>query len=183
MTWLILGLLLWTGAHLFKRICPERREALGKKGRPLIAVAVVASVVFIIIGYRQAEQTSLYALPIWAWYLNNGLMLIALFLMDAGRVKGLARTYIRHPMLTGVVTWSIAHLLVNGDTTSLILFGGLGIWALVQMAVINHAEGPWQVPEKGSITRDALVALIAVALYVLIVGIHYWLGRPVLMFN
>ncbi len=29
MNWLILGVLLWVGAHLFKRILPNQRAALG----------------------------------------------------------------------------------------------------------------------------------------------------------
>ncbi len=38
MTWLVLGVLLWVGAHLFKRVLPKQRDALGKWGRPLVAV-------------------------------------------------------------------------------------------------------------------------------------------------
>jgi uncharacterized membrane protein len=29
-----------------------------------------------------------------------------------------------------VVIWAVAHLLVNGDTPSFVLFGGIGLWAL-----------------------------------------------------
>jgi len=36
----------------------------------------------------------------------------------------------RHPFLWSVVLWSCAHLLVNGDVSSLILFGSLGVTAL-----------------------------------------------------
>jgi hypothetical protein len=70
-------------------------------------------------------------------------------------------------------------LLVNGDSVSLILFGGLGAWAMLEMAVINKAEGLWQRPEKGSVGKDGIIAAIALALYALIVAIHYWLGHPV----
>ena len=182
MTWLILGLLLWVGGHLFKRVLPKQREALGKWGRPLVAVAIVISIVLMIVGYREAEDVPLYALSIWAWYLNNLMMLVALFMMDVGRVNGVVRTKIRHPMLLGVVTWSAAHLLVNGDLTALVLFGGLGAWALLKMAVISHAEGPWQVPAKGSILSDGKVAVLAVVLYAVIAGIHDWLDHPTMVF-
>ncbi len=182
MTWLIVGLLLWTGAHLFKRVLPKQRQALGKWGRPIVALVIVVSVVLMVMGYRDTEEVLLYGLPVWAWYLNNGLMLVALFFLDVGRVNGVVRTYIRHPMLLGVIIWSIAHLLVNGDQASLVLFGGLGVWALLEMAVINRAEGPWQAPEKGSLLSDAKVALIAVVLYALIAAIHYWLDHPVILF-
>lgn len=178
MIWLVLGVGLWVGAHLFKRVLPKQRAALGKAGRPVVAATIVVGIGLMIFGYRAAEVVPLYDLPSWAWHLNNVLMFAALVLIDAGRVKGVIRTKIRHPMLTSVVVWSVAHLLVNGDLASLVLFGGLGAWALVEMAVISRADGPWQVPAPGSLRSDAKVAAVAVVLYALIVGIHSWLGHP-----
>jgi uncharacterized membrane protein len=32
---------------------------------------------------------------------------------------------VRHKQLTGVKAWAVAHLLVNGDLASILLFGGL----------------------------------------------------------
>lgn len=182
MTWLVLGIFLWTGGHLFNRVLPKQRQALGKWGRPLVAVVIAVSIVLMIIGYRKAEDVPLYALPIWTWHLNNLLMLVALFLMDIGRVNGLVRTKLRHPMLMGVVIWSVAHLLVNGELTALVLFGGLGLWALLQMAVTSQAEGPWEIPAKGSILSDGKIAVLAVVLYTAIAGIHYWLDHPAMVF-
>ena len=179
MTWLIAGVLLWSAAHLFKRVLPKQRAALGNKGRALVAVLILASIGMMIVGYGRAEYVELYALEQWAWALNNLLMLVAVFLIDVGRVKGVVRTKIRHPMLLAVVVWTVAHLLVNGDLASLVLFGGLGFWALIEMVVINRAEGPWQVPERGSLARDGKTAVIATAVYAAIVGIHYWLGYSV----
>ena len=97
MTWLVLGVLLWVGAHLFKRVLPKQREALGKRGRPLVAVVIVVSIVLMIVGYREAEDVPLYGLSIWAWYLNNLLMLVALFMIDIGRVNGVVRTKVTSP--------------------------------------------------------------------------------------
>ena len=87
MIWLLLGLVLWSAAHLFKRVLPDQRAALGNKGRGLVALLVLISLGLMIMGYRAAETTFLYALPAWVWHANNALMLIALFLMDIGRVK------------------------------------------------------------------------------------------------
>ncbi len=172
---------MWVGAHLFKRVLPKQREALGKWGRPLVAVAIVVSIVLMIIGDREAEDVPLYALSIWTWHLNNLLMLVALFMMDIGRVNGVVRTKVRHPMLIGVVIWSVAHLLVNVELSALVLFGGLGLWALLQMAVISRAEGPWEIPAKGSILSDGKVAVFAIVLYAVIVGIHDWLDHPAIV--
>lgn len=175
MIWLVLGLLMWTGAHFFKRLFPMQRAAMGKAGRGVVAVLVIVGIVLMVVGYRAADFTYLYDLPFWVRHVNNLLMLIALFLMDAGRVNGIVRTKVRHPMLTGVVVWAVAHLLVNGDLTSFLLFGGLGLWALAEMAVLNRAEGPWSPPAHGTIAKDLRVMAIALVLYALIVGIHYWL--------
>ena len=179
MTLLVLGLGLWMCGHLMKRLLPGLRSALGRTGKPVVAVMIVAGLVLMIVGYRATEATPIYVLPFWVWYLNNALMLVALVLLDAGRVKGVIRTKIRHPMLTGVTAWSAAHLLVNGDMPSVVLFGGLGIWALAEMAVINRSEGAWARPEPGSLARDARLVLIASVLYAVIVAIHGWLGYGV----
>lgn len=175
MIWLFLGLLLWIGAHLFKRLLPTQRAAMGKAGRGVVAVLVLAGIILMVIGYRSADYIHLYALPAWVWHFNNLLMLVAIFLMDAGRVDGVVRALLRHPMLSGVVVWAVAHLLVNGDLASLVLFGGLGLWALAEMAAINRYEGPWSAPARGSIVKDAKIATLALVLYAIIVGIHYWL--------
>jgi len=180
MIWLVLGLLFWVGAHFFKRVLPQQRLAMGKAGRGVVAVLVIAGIVFMVIGYRAAEYVHLYELPVWVWHVNNLLMLVAIFLMDAGRAGGVVGAKVRHPMLLGVVVWAIAHLLVNGDLASLILFGTLGLWSLAEMAIINSAEGKWSPPLKGPITKDLKFAGIAIVLYAAIVGAHYWLGYSVI---
>jgi len=58
---LILGVALWSGAHLFKRLAPERRAAMGDAAKGPVALALVLSIVLMVIGYRWAE-------PVWLWY-------------------------------------------------------------------------------------------------------------------
>jgi hypothetical protein len=107
---------------------------------------------------------------------NNTLMLIAIFLYGVGGTKGSLYTRMRHPMLWGTVVWAVAHLLVNGDLASILLFGGIGLWALVEMAVINRA-GPWARPVGGRGVKGDLMNLVGtLVLYGVIAGIHTWLG-------
>lgn len=179
MTWLIAGVVLWIAAHLFKRLLPAQRAALGNSGRGVVAVLIIIALIMIVTGYLSTEYVHLYALPDWVIYVNNLLMLPAIFLMDAGRVKGVVAARIRHPMLTGVAVWAIAHLLVNGDAASVVLFGGLGLWSVIQMLMINHAEGPWERPEPGPVSKDVRLGIIALFLYAGIVAIHYLFGYPV----
>ena len=60
MALLILGLILWVGAHYFRRFMPDQRAAMGRRGKGIIAVAIVAALVMIIIGYRGAAF-----IPVW----------------------------------------------------------------------------------------------------------------------
>ena len=48
------GVLLWSLAHLMKRVTQGWRARLGGAGRPLVAVSIVLSVVLMIVGYQPA---------------------------------------------------------------------------------------------------------------------------------
>ncbi len=43
----------------------------------------------------------------------------------------------RHPMLWGFGLWALSHVVVNGDLVSLVLFGGLGLFALHGMRILD----------------------------------------------
>ena len=96
MTLLILGLVVWTAAHLFKRAAPDARSGLAATlgagpSRGVMALAILAGLVLIIIGYRRAPFVAVYDPPTWGIHLNNLLMFFAVALMGAGQSKGHAR--------------------------------------------------------------------------------------------
>ena len=176
MTLLVLGVILWMAAHFFKRVAPDARAALGEKGKPVMMAVMLVSLVLMIVGYRGAEYVHVYDTPGWAVHLNNLLMVIAVVLMGAGNGSSHLRDKMRHPMLAGVKTWAIAHLIVNGDLASVVLFGGMLLWAVLEVVVINRAEGPrgpyHEVPIKKEIT--ALVATVIV--FTVVGAVHALLG-------
>ncbi len=176
MTLLVLGVLLWAAAHFFKRAMPDVRANMGDKGKGVVALALVASIVLMVLGYRAMNGAVLWALPSFAFHLNNLLVLIAIFMMSPAPRKGKLLNGMRHPMLVGFSIWAVAHLLVNGNVESLILFGGLLAWALIEMAVINKAEGPWQPTETGTLAKDGMFLGASVVLMGLIGFIHGLLG-------
>ena len=92
-----------------------------------------------------------------------------------GRIHiGTAATNInsRHPMLTAVKTWAAAHLLVNGDLASVVLFGGMLAWAVVAMIGSNRRDGEWVKPEPGT-TKGAVMHVVAtIVIFAVIIGIH-----------
>ena len=176
MTLLVLGVALWWVAHLFKRIAPDARARMGEGGKGAVAVGVVLAVVLMVLGYRGSETIFVWAPPAWTIHLNNLLVLIALYMMSPAPKKGRLLNRMRHPMLTGFAAWAVAHLLVNGDLASILLFGGLLAWALVEMAVINRAEPGWRPGARGSLIKDVMFIFASVILLAVIGYIHAWLG-------
>lgn len=177
MSLLVLGLALFCAGHLFPIFAPGARakavQRLGagpyKAGHALVAVA---GIVLMVVGYKQAPFVNLWFPPAWAVHLNNLLMLIAVFLFGAKHAKSGAKHYVRHPMLLAVVVWAVAHLMVNGDLASLVLFGGLGAWAVVAMLGANARDGAWVRPPRGDmpgLIRHLAITLVAFAV---ILGIH-----------
>lgn len=180
MTLLVLGLILWTGAHMFKRVAPGPRvamqERMGDASKGIFAVVLLISVVLMVMGYRAADGTFFWGRSPALTGINNLLMLVAVALMGVGSSKSRLRAMMRHPMLTGVIVWAVAHLLVNGDTASFVLFGWLAVWAFAEIVLINRAEPEYVPFEGGSLTGDLRLLLLSVLIYAAIGGIHGWLG-------
>lgn len=172
---LSLGVILWAAAHYFKRFAPEQRAAMGDKGKGLVAVAIVASLLMMIFGYRGAEFIHVWAPPSWTVHLNNLMMLVAVIVYGMSATTGRLRGKMRHPQLTAVKIWAVAHLLVNGDLASIILFGGLLAWAVGSVILINRA-GPWVRPQPGNPKKDILLVVITLVLFAVMTAIHAWLG-------
>ncbi len=59
-----------------------------------------------IIGVRGADFIPLYTPLPGMGHLVNLLMLVSIFLFGAGEASGIAKTKIRHPMLTGMFVWA-----------------------------------------------------------------------------
>lgn len=173
---LIIGLILWSGAHLFKRLAPERRASMGDAGKGVVALASLIAIVLMVIGYRNAEVVQLWNPPAFLTGVNNLLMVLAIYLFAASGAKTWITTKIRHPQLTAVKTWAVAHLLVNGDLASLVLFGGLLAWAVVSVILINRSGDVW-VPEHGMPMKNEVQAVIGTVVMLAVIGfIHNWLG-------
>ena len=176
MIWLILGLVLFAGSHVFKRLAPDMRQGLGEKGKALVAVLSLAGVVLMVVGYRSAEVIPGYwdrSAPMVG--INNLLMLIAVYLFVASGAKTWITSRLRNPQLTAVKVWALAHLLVNGDLASVVLFGGLLAWAVVEVILLKRrkdapVEQPW--PLKGEVAP----LLAAILIYAAIAYAHIWLG-------
>lgn len=180
MAWVLLvgGLVLWTAAHLWKRLARENRERLGDTGRGIAALVILVSVGLMIFGYRWTGFVTIWSPPTFLIHINNLLMVVAMYVyLSAMAAPGLWIARIKHPQLAGFKIWTLAHLLVNGDLASILLFGGLLAWAVANLIIINRQSGPWVRPDTAPIKSE--IAMIGVGLigFVVVAGLHIAAGK------
>ena len=179
MIWLILGVLLWSGSHLGKRLAPASRARAGDGGRGIVALGSALGIVLMVLGYRAWDSDTFW----WGRSaatagINNLLVLVAFYLAAASGMKTRAMRLLRHPLLIGVILWSVAHLLVNGDPPSLVLFGGLGLWAALEIVLVNRAVPNWTKPAPAPLGKEIGAVVGGILVYAVAGWIHGLLGYP-----
>ena len=173
---ILLGLALWAGVHLWKRVAPDHRATFGDKGKPLVAGGSVLAIVLMVIGYKMADGAVYWGRSSALVGVNNLLMVLAFYLFAASGKGTRITKLVRHPQLAAIVVWATAHLLVNGDTPSFVLFGGMALWALAEMSMINRAQGPRGAYQAPPVKSEIIASVAAVVVTVIVMMIHFALG-------
>jgi uncharacterized membrane protein len=193
MTILILGLVVFIGAHSFTMARGARAQAIARLGegpyRGLYSLVSLIGLVLIIWGfgaYRAGGYIQVWNPPVWTRHLALPLVWVAFVAFAAAYLPGRIRRALKHPMLAGLKIWAFAHLLANGDLGSILLFGSLLAWAVVARIstkrrdeVVDHA-GPVAAPAGWR--NDILAVAIGTVLYlVFLIWLHPLLiGVPAL---
>ena len=170
MTLLIIGILLFAGVHLIPALAPGIKAAwLGKMGeggyKGTFSLLLLASFILMTFGWKAVDPAVVYSPPMDIRQPAIALLILAFILLVVGSRNSRLRQWVRHPQLTGVLLWAVAHLLMNGDSRSLVLFSGIAIWSCVEMLVISKREGVWikaDVPSVGSEVVTVTIAIVAV---------------------
>ena len=182
MIWLGSGVALWASIHFVPTVLPGVRgtliSALGKKRYSgIFALLVLTALIMIIVGWRTTIPTAVYAPPAWGANFALLLMFASVVLFGAGHAKTNIKRVIRHPQLIGTLFWAIAHIVSNGDSRSLILFGGLGLWAMLEMSLINRREGEWVKPERAPLKSELIGVAAGVVVFLVLIALHpYFAG-------
>ncbi len=177
MSLLVVGLLLFTIVHLLPAASPPMRDRLaGKLGenayRGVFSVVIVAALVIIVFGWKATTPTRVYAPPVAGGPVISALVFFAFVLFATSKVRSNYRRIVRHPQMMAVILWSVAHLLVNGDARSVMLFGGLGIWAVAEIVLCNRRDGEWQKPDVVPFSADMIVAIIGGVAFAAVFFLH-----------
>lgn len=186
---LMAGLALFIGAHLIPTV-PKTRAALqqrfGDGGyKALFSLGSLAGLVVLVLGWRQLGQPTawnpqIWYPPVWTRHIALLLMLPALILFVAAYVPSRMRTGIKHPMLTAMKLWALAHLLANGNLAAMVLFGSILAYAVYdRISIKRRPAGSGLGPlgtRTGGITGDLTAIVIGTGLYaLLLVWGHRWL--------
>ena len=175
---LIGGVALWSLVHLFPSLLPAQRATLLKRlgegpYKGMFTLAIVAAILLIVSGWRSVEPANIYTPPLLGSPAVPALVLVSFILFAAASAPGNIKRLLRHPMLTGMIVWGGAHLLANGESRSVVLFGGLGAWALISIMTINRREGAWvSKPATVAISKDAMTVVASIALFALVAWGH-----------
>lgn len=181
MFWLVLGVALFSAVHLLPVYASDTRgrlvDRIGEKPfKGVFSLVSVGTFVLIGIGWDAALGSGLaYLPPAWGVHVNNLLMLAAVAIFPAGHAKAFPRRYIRHPQLTAVALWAVAHLLANGEWRSIVLFGGFGLWAVASMIGANMRDGAWERPPPSTKRANVIWAVASLVVFIVLIVVHPWL--------
>jgi uncharacterized membrane protein len=184
MTLLILGLLLFLGAHSVRIVADDWRtariNAMGLNAwKGVYSVVALIGFVLLVWGYGETRGApELWNPPAWTRHLAALLNLPAFVLLVAAYVPGTRiKAAVGHPMVAGVKLWAFAHLISNGRPGDMLLFGAFLAWAVADYVSARRRDrvAGTRYP-SGPISRDGLAAVIGIAAWGLFAKWgHAWL--------
>lgn len=175
MTLLVLSLAVFITVHLFPMLQTQRANLIKQWGelkyKSLFSLISLASFVLIVFSKANAPFIEVWQPPQILAVVTKLLMLPAIILLVAAYCPSNFKQKIRHPMLLAVKIWAVAHLMINGDLASIILFGSFLGFAVIAMISANRRQ-EWQKTKQQSVAMDVLVIVVGGAIYAA-VGMHH----------
>ncbi|HXW27061.1 MAG TPA: NnrU family protein [Xanthobacteraceae bacterium] len=170
---LVLGLAVFIGGHALTIARGTRAACIGRIGegpyKILYSLVSLLGIVLIVWGYssyRAAGFIAVWQPPAVMRHLTVALVWPSIVLIAAAYIPGHIKTALKHPMLAGVKLWAFAHLLSNGDLGSIVLFGAILAWAVVDRISLKRRTDPGGPPIPiGGWRNDAITVVVGTLAY------------------
>jgi len=172
------GIIIFFGIHLVPLISKLRlflKDRLGEGPyMGLYSIISLTGIVLIIFGY-ESNSNFQYSVNGKAYVYAKYFMFFALTLNIAAVMPTYIKKYTKHPMSLGISIWAILHLLVNPDTTSIILFGSFLAYATVSV-VVAELRDSFSESVTPKVLYDIFAIVLGIALTFLAYNFHEFLS-------
>jgi len=193
MALLILGLVLFLGAHSTRIFAENWRQAvldrLGEKiYKGVYTLVSLLGFGLLIYGFDQVrwDSPALWTPPVWVKHVAALLMLLSLVLLACAHApRNAIKAKLHHPMVLSVKVWALAHLLANPRVADLVLFGAFLLWSVLNFraarkrdrlaAAAGEEAGTLVVPEVSAAATWRAVGIGVVVWSILLSHGHLWL--------
>ena len=180
MTSFAAGLFLFFGPHVFTMFRDARARLVQRLGalpyRGLYSLVSLAGFVLLVMGFSELPRVPIWDPPAWMHWLTVLLMLPVFVLLAAAYVPGHIKAKLKNPMLLALKTWALAHLLSNGDSASMLLFGAFLAYAVIDLMAVKRSGRSTGVAHPQA-RFDAIAVGVGLALYALFI---VWLHRALI---
>lgn len=180
--WLLaFGVLAFSAVHLVPAAPPLKARLAARAGPaygPLFGLLSLVTLLLVIFGWRMSDFVPVYEPPEGGRYVTFALVPLAFICLGAFIFRGRLRQWLRFPLALATILWATGHLFANGDLASLILFGGLLIYAVAHL-LLGLAARLKPTPDVRP-GHDLLSVLIGLALFGMMTQLHQVIiGVPV----
>jgi uncharacterized membrane protein len=183
MALLILGLVLFLGAHSTRIFAENWRQALlerlGEKAyKGVYTLVSLVGFGLLMFGFDQVrwESPVLWSPPVWAKHGASVLMLVSLVLLACAYApRNAIKAKLHHPMVLSVKVWALAHLLSNPRLADVVLFGAFLLWSVLNFRAARQRDRLAAAAETGAETPLPAPEISAAATWRAIgVGVVVW---------
>src|SRR3990170_2992936 len=181
MGYLIVGIAVFAGVHLFSMLLPDQRNVLkARMGegpyKGIYALISLAGLALMIWGFWSlnsdpAMSRIVHEPAAWARHVSMLLVLLGFISLSGFHGKGFLKHWLRNPFSIGITLWSVGHLLSNGMLHDVLLFGTFLVLAVLDI-ILSTVRG--KRPSHNPQVRSDMTAVVSgVVLYVIFLfGFH-----------
>jgi uncharacterized membrane protein len=157
---LFAAVIVFVGGHFLLGLPAVRRELVERIGenpfKGLYSLISGASFIWMLLAYGAAPRIEIWPQADWTFWVPNLTLPISTILLVCGysisnpsavgqedvlrddpRIARGIITVTRHPILWAIGLWALSHLVANGDTAGILLFGGLAVLSFGGMSAID----------------------------------------------